>query len=48
LLSGNKNQKGGVSLKVVKDTIAEQWGFGLIPKPATILWPDPVPIILLC
>jgi hypothetical protein len=24
LLSGNKNQKGGVSLKVVKDTIAEQ------------------------
>jgi hypothetical protein len=35
-LSGNQKKKGGVSLKMVKENIAEEWGFGLIPKPASI------------
>jgi len=41
-LSWNQKKKGGVSLKVVNETIAEQWGLGLIEKPFSILFPGQI------
>ncbi len=41
-LSWNQKKKGGVSLKVVNETIVEQWGFGLIEKPFSILFPGQI------